>query len=386
MKEKLFVTFLIVISAIPPLSTDIYLPSLPAITTEFQVTDADTNATLIGFFLPYGFSTLVWGALSDKYGRRPILIVGSFLYFAGSLLCTLSGSLGALVASRTLQGLGGGSGMAASSAIVKDVYAGRRQEGILAAIQSMIMIGPVVAPVIGSALMDVFNWRGIFFALMAFGIIMFVGSLIFKETIRKKNNLGVFHTLGRLVALLRSGVFAAIVVLFALPGICVLAYVTASTYIYQEQFGLGYDAYSFFFGVSSIGAIIGPAIYMVVSKKRSRFGVVRSCVIALIAIGVFTFFFGEFSPWVFASSMFMIGLLCSIPRPGGAYLALNYYKGDTGAASSLMASFASFTGCIGMAIVTINPRYVLVVGIVSAVIGIASLIVWLGISRRYDVG
>jgi DHA1 family bicyclomycin/chloramphenicol resistance-like MFS transporter len=386
LKEKLLVIFIIVISAIPPLTTDMYLPSLPNVAKEFGVTDSDANITLIAFFIAFGLSTLIWGTLSDKYGRRPILITGFILYFAGSLLCAVSGSIVAMSASRILQGIGSGSGMAVSSAIVRDVFSGRKQEGILAAIQSMVMIGPVVGPVLGSFIIELSGWRGVFYLQTIIGAAIIVGSLIFRETLRDRNEVGVKGALARLVLLMSHGRFAVMVVLFALPGACVMAYVSASTYIYQDHFALSNYQYSIFFGICSAGAIAGPAIYMAVSARLSRFSVVLFCFAALAAVGVVAVFVGEWSPVYFAAPMFALSLLASMTRPAGAFLILNYHERDSGSASALMSSAASFTGSIGMAVVTVHPRYILVIGAITFVIGVASVIAWLALSRRYDVG
>ncbi|MDR1042977.1 MAG: MFS transporter [Clostridiales Family XIII bacterium] len=386
MKEKLLVIFIIAISAIPPLTTDMYLPSLPNVATEFGVSDSDANITLIAFFIAFGLSTLVWGTLSDKYGRRPMLIIGFILYFAGSLLCAVSGSVVAMSASRILQGVGSGSGMAVSGAIVRDKFSGRKQEGILAAIQSMVMIGPVVGPVLGSFIIEFSGWRGVFFLQTIIGAIIIVASVIFKETIKNKNEVGIKGALARLALLMSHGRFAVMVVLFALPGACIMAYVSASTYIYQDHFALSNYQYSMFFGICSAAAITGPAIYMAASARWSRFSVVLFCFAALAAVGVVAFTVGEWSPFSFAAPMFALSLLASMTRPAGAFLILNYHERDSGSASALMNSAASFTGSIGMAVVTVHPRYILVIGAVAFTVGVASVVTWLALSRRYDVG
>lgn len=386
MKEKLLVVFIIAISAIPPLTTDMYLPSLPRVASDFGVTDADANITLIAFFVAFGVFTLVWGPLSDKYGRKPILVVGAILYFAGSLMCAFSGSIVAMSAARILQGVGGGAGMAVSSAIVRDVFSGRKQEGILAIIQSMIMIGPIIGPVIGSFLIDMGGWRGVFFVQTVIGAAIIVGALIFRETITDRNDIGVRGAFARLALLMRHGRFAVMVVLFAIPSVCLMAYISASTYIYQDFFALSNYEYSMFFGICSAAAIAGPAIYMAASARWSRFSVVLLCFAAITAVGVVTFAIGEWSPLCFAAPMFALSLLASMTRPAGAYLILNYHERDTGSASALMGAVASFMGSAGMALATIHPRYILAIGAISLAVGIAGVITWVALSRRYDVG
>jgi DHA1 family bicyclomycin/chloramphenicol resistance-like MFS transporter len=291
-----------------------------------------------------------------------------------------------MIASRVLQGVGSGSGMALSSAIVRDVFQGRKQEGILAVIQSMVMIGPVIAPVIGSFIINVSGWRGVFFVQSAIGLAVLAGSFIFRETIQKRNAVGVAGALVRLFTLMRHGRFVVMAVLFSLPGICLMAYVSASTYIYQEQFGLGNYQYGILFGVCSVGAMAGPFIYMAISARLSRFSIMLFCFAAIAAVGVFTLAAGEWSYIHFAVPMLVLGLLCSMTRPAGAFLVLNYHEDDSGSSSALMSALVSFMGSAGMAIVTIHPRYVLVIGALSVIIGAVCTFVWLALSRRYEVG
>ncbi|MDR3224978.1 MAG: MFS transporter [Clostridiales Family XIII bacterium] len=386
MKEKLLVVFLIAISAFPPLSTDMYLPSLPAVVAEFGATDAQANFTLIAFFIAFGASTLVWGSLSDKYGRRPVLIVGLVLYFAGSLLCALSGSIGAMSGARVLQGIGGGSGMAVASAIVKDVFKGRQQESILAVIQSLIMICPIIAPLIGSAIIGFVDWRGVFYAQTLLGVAVLIGALLYKETIHEKSGVGILRAMGRLGSLMRHGRFATMIVLFSIPSICIMAYVSASSFIYQDGFGLGHFAYSLFFGLGAAGAIVGPALYMAINGKLRRRTIVTFCFAAMLALGVLAYAIGELSPWHFGILMFLLSMTSSATRPPGSYLTLNFHDGDAGSASALMSSGSFFMGSLGMALVTLSPRYVLVIGVCAAAVGLTGLLLWRAVSRRYEVG
>jgi DHA1 family bicyclomycin/chloramphenicol resistance-like MFS transporter len=218
------------------------------------------------------------------------------------------------------------------------------------------------------------------------GLAVLIGSFLFRETIQRKNNIGVVGALMRLATLLRHSRFTVMVVLFSLPGICLMAYVSASTYIYQEQFGLDNYQYGILFGVCSAGAMAGPFIYMATSARLSRLRVILFSFAAIAAVGVVTFAVGESSIIHFAVLMFALGLMCSMTRPAGAFLVLNYHEGDSGSSSALMGALSSFMGSLGMAIVTVHPRYVLVIGVVSVAVGVVCTSVWLALSRKYDVG
>jgi DHA1 family bicyclomycin/chloramphenicol resistance-like MFS transporter len=225
----------------------------------------------------------------------------------------------------------------------------------------------------------------VFFVQSVIGAIVFIGAVVFRETIREKNEVSVIGALSRLALLMRHGRFAVMIILFSLPGACIMAYVSASTYIYQDHFGLNSYQYSLFFGICAVGAIAGPAIYMAASARLSRFSVVLFCFAAIMAVGVVAFVAVERSPIYFAALRFALALLGGMTRPAGAYLIMNYHDGNAGSASSLMSATVSFMGSVGMAIVTIHPRYILVIGVVSVVVGITSAVVWIVLSRRYDV-
>jgi DHA1 family bicyclomycin/chloramphenicol resistance-like MFS transporter len=386
MKNKLLIIFLVAISALPPLSTDMYLPSLPQVVRDLNATDAEANFTLIAFFIAFAASTLLWGPLSDKYGRKPILIVGSIFYFAGSFFCGLSNSVDTMMLARVVQGIGGGSGMAVASAVVKDTYSGRKQEGMLAIIQSMTMVCPVVAPLIGSFIILFTDWRGVFHCQTVLGALLVVGAFVFKETIREKSKVGVFQTIGKLGSLVKHPEFSVMLVLFSLTSIPIMAFVSSSSFVFQDFFRLSPFLYSVCFAASSLGSIAGPFLYMKSVKRFSRRAIVTTCFAALAAVGVLAFVAGEASPVLFTALLFLLGMCCSATRPAGSFLMLNFREQDAGAASALIGSVGFFAGSIGMAIVTVSPRYVLTIGIISVSVSIVCGVLWHIVSKKHNVG
>ena len=154
------VVFLGLLSAVVPLSIDLYLPALPTMTAYFRVPEYETNLTLILFFVFYALATLVWGPLSDKYGRRRILLVGLAVHAVAGALCAVSLNIYQLMFFRVLQAVGAGAATAVATAIVRDTYEGRKREKILAIVQSMVIISPALAPVVGALLLRFTSWRG----------------------------------------------------------------------------------------------------------------------------------------------------------------------------------------------------------------------------------
>jgi MFS transporter, DHA1 family, multidrug resistance protein len=179
--DKGFVAFIAFLSAFIPLSTDIYLPALPRMVESFHTSGSMVNLTFVFFFVFYALGTMFWGPLSDKYGRKRILLVGLTVYTIASISCVFSVSVYQLILYRVLQSIGCGAATAVSTAIVK----GRKRVTILALVQSMGMISPIVSPVIGAIILSTISWRGVFVVLGLIGIIALIGSIAMKETIGK---------------------------------------------------------------------------------------------------------------------------------------------------------------------------------------------------------
>ena len=146
------VILIALLSAFVPLSTDLYLPALPGMSANFGVSADRINLTLTAFFVFYALGTLVWGPLSDHYGRKPILVTGLGLYAIASAMCAFTWNVDGLIVCRIFQALGGSAAGVVATAIVKDVYSGRKRGSVLAIVQSMVLISPAVAPILGAFL------------------------------------------------------------------------------------------------------------------------------------------------------------------------------------------------------------------------------------------
>lgn len=146
---KGLVLFITLMNMFIPLSTDLYLPALPTMSTYFHVSSALTNLTLVSFFFFYAVGTLFWGPMSDKYGRKKILLIGTIFYVFASAACAASLNVYMLIAARIVQGIGAGAITAVSMALIKDCFSGKQRETILAIVQSVAGLAPMIAPGFG---------------------------------------------------------------------------------------------------------------------------------------------------------------------------------------------------------------------------------------------
>lgn len=377
------IIFLALLSAFVPLSTDLYLPALPTMTVFFHAPEYQINLTLILFFIFFSLATLFWGPLSDKYGRRPILLIGLAGYTIASILCAASSNVYQLILFRVLQAIGGGAASAVAMAIVKDVFQGRKRESILALVQSMIVISPATAPVLGALLLNFTSWRGVFVAQAIIGILVVTGSVAFRETLKSRNSGNIIQTFGRLAVVLKNRGFTALLIIFSFVSITVMAFVSSSSYIYQETFRLSSQVYSYFFAFNAAGLLIGPLIYMRLSARFSRFSIINACFTVMILSGFLVFLMGRSGPWVFAIVLLPATIVASCVRPPGTFLMLDQHKGDSGSASSLISSFQTVMGSIGIMLVSLNPgNHVQVVGAINIIIGLLCIILWLILTKR----
>lgn len=183
---------LTVLVAFSALSIDIVLPVLGALATAFRATPADAQLALSAFVLGFAAAQLVAGPLSDRYGRRPVLIGGCALYVAASIGCIFAASIEHLVAARFVQALGACAGPVLARAVVRDVYGPQRATKVLAYMASVMAVVPAAAPLFGGLLVDLFGWRAVFVALAVFGTVALAGCLfMLEETNRWRDPLAM---------------------------------------------------------------------------------------------------------------------------------------------------------------------------------------------------
>ncbi|WP_088189633.1 multidrug effflux MFS transporter [Desulfosporosinus sp. FKA] len=381
--DKGMIVLIAVLSAFIPLSMDVYLPALPTMTEYFRSSQSIINLTLIMFFIFFGFGTLFWGPLSDKHGRKPIVLIGLSIYTVASFLCSLSSSVYLLIAFRALQAFGGGAASSVATALVKDVYSGRKRESVLAVVQSMVVISPAVAPVVGSFLLNVTSWRGVFVAQALIGISALAGSLALQETIVEKSSASVMRTIGRLGVVLKNMRFTSLLLIFSTMSIPALAFITASSYIYQENFHLSSQVYSYYFAFNALGMLFGPLIYIRLSNYYKRTTIINTCFALTIISGLLISLVGSYSPLLFAVTLVLSTVSGSAMRPPSAFLMLEQQQGDTGSVSSLMGSFATVMGSVGMGIVSLSSNnQIAVIGVLNIILGLICGAVWLYLSSR----
>ncbi|KGK87837.1 membrane protein [Desulfosporosinus sp. HMP52] len=381
--QKGLIVLITFLSAFIPLSTDLYLPALPRMAENFKAAPSLINLTLILFFIFYAAGSLFWGPLSDKYGRKRILLVGLILYTAASFLCALSGDVYQLIGFRIIQAIASGAATAVAQAIVKDSYSGQKRVSVLALVTSMTMVAPIVAPVIGALILKFTSWRGVFVVLALIGLLITLAVIAMEETIDQRSTASILESLGRLGVVAKNPGFMSLLLTFSLMAIPMMSFISSSSYIYVNQFGLSEQVYSYFFAANAFFMVVGPLLYM----RSTRFIkpvklIMVSYVVACISGGLISTV-GVNSPWLFALSLIPATFMGSITRPPSANLMLEQQKGDTGAVVSLMSFAFTIFGSIGMILISLDwADRVRVMGLMYVLFALLSLIMWQGISKK----
>jgi len=246
--------------AFGPLSTDLYLPSLPGIARDLMAEASAVQLTLSVFLLGFAVGQILYGPLSDRFGRRPVLLGGIAIYLAGTAACALAPTIQALIAARFAQAVGACSGVVLARAIVRDLFAPERAASVMAYMGSAMAIGPMVGPVIGGQLEIRFGWRANFILLALFGAAMLVAVLAtMQETNRNRDPsaLSPRRMLGNFRDMLRARRFlgCTLTATFVYGGL--FTFISVSSFVLIDVVGLTPDLYGFCFAAMVVGYMVG---------------------------------------------------------------------------------------------------------------------------------
>jgi DHA1 family bicyclomycin/chloramphenicol resistance-like MFS transporter len=375
--------FVSLLTAFPMLSTDLYLPALPTIREQLHTTVELVNLTLVIFFIFISISALVCGPLSDRLGRKPVLLSGVTLFFVASIACAVSGNIHVLILSRAFQAVGAGAGIATSTAIVKDHFPLAQKEKAFALISALVGVVPIVAPVIGAQLLKWMSWRGAFVGFALIGLIIIVFGMRFRETHTDRSTGSVPVSILRLFVVLKNPAFSRLLLLFALSPLPMFAYVGISAILYIQDFGLTEQQFSLYFAANALVVIAGSFVYLYLAKFIRPVTILTTSFVISFVSGILIISIGGRHPVLLLLSTATGTLGFSIQRPPSLNFMLEQQDTDTGSASALMNSLMMFIGSFGLYLVSLEwENRFFVLGMMFGVINMVGLLFWLYAKRH----
>lgn len=361
LKTAGLIALLIAASLATPLSLDMYTPAVPHMTEYFSTTDAMVNLTMFGYYLFFAVSILLFGPVSDRIGCKPTLIIGTVAYSLAGAGCALSPAIEVLIALRIVQAFGAGAMNAVTTAIVKDAFPADKREKVLSIMQVMFVVGPVVAPIVGAAVLQFADWRMTFWILAAVGAACCAAALLFEETLEREKRFtgSLAGSLLSLASVVKDKGFSAFLGISATQNVAFMAYIAVASHIYITFFGLTDMEYSLFFGGAALATALAPLVWIACSKRLSARRFVSIALCCALASGILMAAFGTLSPFAFFAFIVLFMFTESALRPLSTNILLTQYDGDAGAASSVINFAHTAIGSLGMVLAVMPwPNYV----------------------------
>lgn len=379
------ITYITFINMFIPLSTDLYLPALPQMGNYFSASEFLVGLTLTIFFFVFAVSMVLFGPLSDKFGRRPILIFGAAIYTAASFACAVSANIYFLLAGRFFQAVGSGAVITVSTALIKDCFRGKVMRKILAITQALGVIAPMVAPLVGGVLLTFTDWRGSFYLLTALGTINLIVAFLFCETLpeHKRYQGEILNSLTLLAEVARRKYFMAVLIMFAFLSKPYMAYLSASSFIYVEHFNLTAQEYSYFFAVNSAASIAGPILYLKLKNNLSNIAMLRLCFFVAITSGILVLTIGQSGAVMFLLAFLPFTVIGAVVRPFSMEILLLEAKENVGTAASIINFVPTLFGSLGMMLGTLPwSNFINGLGMIMMTATTLSIVLWILIRCR----
>ena len=359
--------------ALGPLTIDMYLPSLPTITTDLASTAAAVQLTLTGTLAGLALGQLLVGPVSDAVGRRTPLLIGVGVHILASLCCVIAPNLALLGTLRVLQGLGAAAAAVVAMAIVRDLFTGLPAAKLLSRLMLVMGAAPILAPTLGGIVLNWTSWRGVFVVLALFGIaILATTALGLPETlpVERRRNGGVTGTLRDYGRLFTDRKYLGLILVAGLAMAALFAYVSGSSFVFQEEYGLSEQQFGFVFGAGAVGLITATQLNVRLLRRWTPAqvligalagGAVAGLVLLLTAATGFGGLAGILVP------LWLVLAAAGLAMPNAPALALSRHGEAAGTAAALLGAVQFGVGALAAPLVGLLGNNA--VGMATVIVG-----------------
>lgn len=367
--SKLFILiFLGMLTAFGPFVTDMYLPTLPAMSQFFNTSSSFIQLGLTTSMIGLAVGQLLFGPLSDKYGRRFPLISALSLFLISTIGCIYSPNIIQFVGWRLIQGIAGAGGIVISRSIAADKYSGKELAKMLAIIGAINGIAPVAAPILGGTMADITGWQGIFWVLFLIGILLLAGSIHFNDTLPAEKRgktkwIDVYHGL---ITVLHNRSYVCYILQCGFAQSVLFANIASSPFIMQQHYGFSPFMFSVCFGINAIA--IGIAAASAAKFRHPEQALYTGSIgMVLASVCLFIAFYSNCSFWVYETLLIGLLLMLGLTFTASNTLAMDSARSNAGIASALLGALGfAFGGLVsplvGLGNILISTGFVFIIG------------------------
>lgn len=335
------------LAAFGPFVTDFYLPALPDIQRLFDTTTSLVQLSITFSLVGLAFGQLIMGPLSDKYGRKPILLLSLGLFVLSTVACLCSWDIYSFLVFRLIQGVAGSGGIVISKSVVADLFEGEDLARFFALLGAIQGLAPIIAPVLGGLMLEYTTWHGIFSVLLGIGVVLCISIAFFRESLPDSNRIvGGFWESFAFGHIVRNKQFMLYVILQSFAMGVMFSFIASSSFIFQTHFGLSGFSYSLCFAGAAFSITIGASITTLFKNERLA---LKVGVIGLFVCGLWLCVLLQCNPSLFLTELgFGIALVfLGLILPTSSALAMEMERTNAGNASAILGfSFFTFGGIL----------------------------------------
>ncbi|MEU4678283.1 multidrug effflux MFS transporter [Micromonospora sp. NPDC023737] len=349
------VALLGLLTAFGPLSLDMYLPAFPAMARDLGADQAHIQLSLTTCLVGMAVGQFVTGPLSDRMGRRRLVLAGVLAYAVLSLVCAVAPNASALAVARFAQGFAGGMGVVVARAVVRDLHSGRAAAKYFSQLTLIFGVAPVAAPGIGSLVLRFGSWRAVFVALAAIGLLLAAAvAWRLPETlpVERRNGAGLVSTVRTMRMLTTDRVYLGYALTQALAFAGLYAYISGSSFVFQDVFGVSDTTFSLIFGLNALGLVaVGQANARLLDRSDPRTLLTRTLMVSTAAAGGLLAGAAVGSAWAVAASLFVFVGSLGMVTPNSTALGLDRHPRHAGTAAALLGTVQSVAGALAAPLV-----------------------------------